>query len=53
MLLQVTTPGNKEISPTPIPILAAQITDHEILIVHGNFIKPTFEKVVSSYRLII
>ncbi|XP_069117175.1 WD repeat-containing protein 43-like [Argopecten irradians] len=45
--IQVATPGGKEEIPRPIPILAAHICDDKssnILLVHGNFLKPTFEK---------
>ncbi|XP_076100373.1 WD repeat-containing protein 43-like [Mytilus galloprovincialis] len=45
VLLQVSTSGAKDSLPLPIPILAAQICDQDILIVHGNFLKPTFERV--------
>jgi hypothetical protein len=48
VILQVSTPGSKDSVPTPIPILGAQICYQDILIVHGNFIKPTFEKVVCT-----
>lgn len=48
VILQVSTPGSKDSVPTPIPILGARICHQDILIVHGNFIKPTFEKVVCT-----
>lgn len=51
VLLQVSTSGAKDSLPLPIPILAAQICDQDILIVHGNFLKPTFERVVSKITI--
>ncbi|KAK3599161.1 hypothetical protein CHS0354_040999 [Potamilus streckersoni] len=46
--IQVATSGSKLEIPKPIPILAALVCDEvdkNILLVHGNFLKPTLEKI--------
>lgn len=45
VIIQIATAGSKESPPQPIPILGAQICLPDIIIVHGNLLKPTFEKV--------
>ena len=48
--IQIATPGDKGEVPKPVPILAAYIcdeTDKNLILMHGNYLKPTFEKVVS------
>ncbi|OWF41846.1 WD repeat-containing protein 43-like [Mizuhopecten yessoensis] len=45
--IQVATSGNNQEVPRPIPILGVHICEdksNNILLVHGNFLKPTFEK---------
>ncbi|XP_072032616.1 WD repeat-containing protein 43-like [Amphiura filiformis] len=44
--IQISTAGDKQNTPRPIPILAVQfISDREIIIAHGTFLKIVFEKI--------
>jgi hypothetical protein len=50
--IQIASEVNKTSIPKPIQILAAYVCDeskHKLLLVHGNNLKPTFEKVVSRF----
>ncbi|XP_060593577.1 WD repeat-containing protein 43-like [Ruditapes philippinarum] len=49
--IQIASEVNKTSIPKPIQILAAYVCDeskHKLLLVHGNNLKPTFEKVTCS-----
>ncbi|XP_053393117.1 WD repeat-containing protein 43-like [Mercenaria mercenaria] len=49
--IQIASEANKTAVPKPIQILAAYVCDeetHKLLLVHGNNLKPTFEKVTCS-----
>ena len=51
LTIQIATPGSKAETPKPVPILAAYICDEDdknLILMHGNYLKPTFEKVVST-----
>ena len=51
LTIQIATPGSKTETPKPVPILAAYICDENdknLILMHGNYLKPTFEKVVSN-----
>ncbi|KAK3094081.1 hypothetical protein FSP39_023991 [Pinctada imbricata] len=45
--IQVATSGENDSVPHPIQILAAHVCDDSknILLIHGNYLKPTFEKI--------
>lgn len=48
--IQCATVGDKDLTPRPIPVLAATLvkgTEPSVLLAYGSFLKPTFEKVVS------
>lgn len=48
--IQIAADCGKSEVPRPVQILAAYICDeeqHKLMLVHGNHLKPTFEKVVS------
>ena len=50
--IQVATTGDKDTPPQPIPILAAHVCDdkdNSLLLVHGHYLKPSFEKVVNIF----
>ena len=50
LTIQVASGAGKDAIPRPVQILSAYICDeneHQLMLMHGNHLRPTFEKVVS------
>ena len=52
LTIQVASGSVKDEMPHPVQILSAYICDehvHQLILMHGNYLRPTFEKVVSTF----